>query len=407
VTSTAAISDPPAAAAFPPRVKRVFAVHFIACIGVNLLVPGFFFYAKLFLHWTSQPSLMLSAGEGIFYVSGSLLASRLSKFAGRRRTLIVLQAFQALLAAACWIHPTPAFLVVMLLLYTLASSSCWPNFESLIAAGAGAHLLSRRIGVYNLIWSSVGALTLAVTGTIIEHFSWGIFAIPVAAHLLALTALLGKRAAPSGEEGASEHPAAEPGLLRQRKLALLLSRLSMPATYVVVWVLIALMPSLHVIQSFSVGVQTIVASVWMGSRFLTFLWLGRNDWWHTRPRVLLVAATAMLVSFLGVTLSWAPVTPLEQTLMIGWQVILGVAMGLIYSASLYFGMVLSDGSAEQGGYHEALIGVGQIIGPTAALAAEQLSPGDNRFAVFAAAGIVLATLLTACAITVRQSSREE
>ena len=43
--------------------------------------------------------------------------------------------------------------------------------------------------------------------------------------------------------------------------------------------------------------------------------------------------------------------------MIAWQIVLGVTMGLIYSGSLYFGMVLSEGSTEHGGYHEALIGM--------------------------------------------------
>ena len=45
------------------------------------------------------------------------------------------------------------------------------------------------------------------------------------------------------------------------------------------------------------------------------------------------------------------------------ELVLGLMVGFIFSASLYFGMVLSDGSTEHAGYHEALIGVGVVLGP--------------------------------------------
>ena len=58
-------------------------------------------------------------------------------------------------------------------------------------------------------------------------------------------------------------------------------------------------------------------------------------------------------------------------------------MGMIYSASLYFGMVLSDGSTEHGGYHEALIGLGSILGPGTAALTQLVWRGDIRAGVAA------------------------
>jgi hypothetical protein len=78
--------------------------------------------------------------------------------------------------------------------------------------------------------------------------------------------------------------------------------------------------------------------------------------------------------------------------MIASQIVLGLALGLIYSASLYFGMVLSDGSTEHGGYHEALIGLGQTMGPLAGAIAQSIWPGS------AIAGIVAVSSLVALAI---------
>ena len=52
-------------------------------------------------------------------------------------------------------------------------------------------------------------------------------------------------------------------------------------------------------------------------------------------------------------------------------------------------MVLSDGSTEHGGYHEALIGLGWVLGPAAGTAAAWLKPHDPRAGV-AAVGTLIA-----------------
>jgi len=166
-----------------------------------------------------------------------------------------------------------------------------------------------------------------------------------------------------------------------------------------------------VIQSLGPSKQTAIASIWMVARFLAFVVLGGTAWWHTRPKILLIAAVMMLFAFLGVTLRpadlagtpMAAVTNFDEGLMIGWQIVLGISMGMIYAASLYFGMVLSEGSAEQGGYHEALIGLGQVVGPAAAAGAQAYRPGDNRAAVVAVGAIVTVSVITAAALSARNN----
>jgi hypothetical protein len=123
----------------------------------------------------------------------------------------------------------------------------------------------------------------------------------------------------------------------------------------------------------------------------------------------------MLLAFGGVTLRLAdltgagglPVSDLDRFAMIGWQIPLGLSMGMIYTASLYFGMVLSEGSTEHGGYHEALIGLGQVIGPAAALAADRIHPNGSVAAVAAVGGLLLISLVAAGAITARHAISSE
>src|SRR5205823_3476209 len=148
------------------------------------------------------------------------------------------------------------------------------------------------------------------------------------------------------------------------------------------------------------AMRTLVSSIWMAARWVTFLILGATTWWHTRPRILLAATALMLIAFLGVTIPPSDLFAsrshsIDLTSMLTWQLLLGAAMGLIYAGSLYFGMVLSEGSTEHGGYHEALIGLGSVLGPGAAALTQTLGPANPYLAIGAVAAVILTTLLAA------------
>jgi hypothetical protein len=205
---------------------------------------------------------------------------------------------------------------------------------------------------------------------------------------------------------------AEPELLRMRTLALWLSRLALPATFVVISSLLAAMPTLPLILRLDPAARTVVASVWMAARWTGFLLLAVTAWWHTRPRMLLWAAVVILVSFLAITVrpEWLPGARQFGTApwvawIAGWQVALGLALALIYSASLYFGMVLSQGSTEHGGYHEALIGLGCVIGPGAGALAEGVAGGDPKWGVIAVAATLALTVI-ACLVAIARKTEE-
>jgi hypothetical protein len=91
--------------------------------------------------------------------------------------------------------------------------------------------------------------------------------------------------------------------------------------------------------------------------------------------------------------------------MVGWQISLGAVMGMIYSASLYFGMVLSDGSTEHGGYHEALIGLGSILGPGTAALTQLVWRGDLRAGVAAVCCIIGLSVVAAGVATAKAAAR--
>lgn len=402
-----------------PGMLPFYGIEAMATIGGTLMSVGIFFYMKYRYDWRMPQNFMLAAGQGIVYVPGALLAGPLAKRFGRRQILGGVYLVLTALTAFAWLLArrggtiSAAGVVAALLAYTFAIGISWPILEGLVASGGPPGEIARRIGVYNIIWPAGGALAIAVEGTILDHWTGGLFLIPGLLHLLSMVMLV---LMPAGADTATidadlgSVPHAEPDLLRKRKVALWLSRIALPAAYTVIYGLMPMMPSLPTVRSLPVTLQTVVASVWLMTRWLAFIILAMGTWWHTRPRTLVWAAVVMLIAFFGMTIrpTQGASPEIDLTSMILWQAALGLAIGTIYAGSLYFGMVLSDGSTEHGGYHEALIGLGWFLGPAAGGIAEAIHPQDawpGIVAVGAVIGASVAAVLLAAAVASRGENR--
>jgi hypothetical protein len=325
---------------------------------------------------------------------------------GPRRLLIAAQAGLAVVSVVGALSHNVVVLTAAIIAYVPLTALNWPVLEAASAATADPHRMSRQIGTYNLIWAGTGAVAVAVQGTILKLDPRGVFLVPLAIHLAIIAIIVatrgyGQEVAADAHADAHAHPDPEPALVAQRTLALWLSRIALPSTYVVIYSLSALMPLLPVMRTLDPTAQTLVGSVWMVSRWAMFWLLGATLFWHTRPRLLLLATVGMGAAFVGVTAPWG------LAAMAAAQVLLGAALGLIYTASLYFGMVLSEGSTEHAGYHEALIGVGQVLGPGAGALTQYRWPHSLRAGVLAVSSLVLLSILGAVVATVRASRRRE
>jgi hypothetical protein len=83
------------------------------------------------------------------------------------------------------------------------------------------------------------------------------------------------------------------------------------------------------------------------------------------------------------------------------QIVLGISIGTIHSASLYFGMAVSDGSTEHSGYHEALIGLDQILGPLVGATMQWIRPDALWPAVMGISGLVSITEIVRAIVGIR------
>lgn len=379
--------------------NRLVLVHVIEALvsaASNLLTIGVFFFMEHRFQWTLKSNFILSAGLGAVYVVGALAADPISRRLGRRRSLATAYLTISVITLVAALLDAPAVFAGAVLCFAGLSATTWPIVENLISSGEpDPHRLSRRLAVYNIVWAASGSLVIAGNGLLIEIFPLGVFLIPSAVCLVAGAMVMFGSIEPPSDVVVASHPEPEPRLARQRILALWLSRISVPAMYLMIYSLAAMMPLLPVIQRETVTMRTLICSVWLATRFATFVFLGATVFWHARPRLLLVAGMTLLLSLLAITL------PQNLGIMIAGQLVFGVATGLIYTASLYFGMVLSEGSTEHGGYHEALIGFGMTLGPAVGAVSQWWRPGDQTLAVVGIASLIGISIVVASGASIR------
>jgi hypothetical protein len=414
MATLAEVATPCAApeARFPRRLSALYAVEALGSVSGSLLTVGMPFYTHHRFGWDARDNFLLTAGQGVAYVIGALSAQPIARRWGRRASLFVLYTLLVLLGTAVGVVATsgpPALLVPLVLLEMGLVAVTWPMIESLLSAGTDPQELSRRLGLYNMNWAIVGTLAVASSGTLIEYAPpWAFFAVMAGGHLAALALVRGIERVPSAGPRAESRDigpsSVDPELARQRRLGLWLSRLSLPATYVVVYTLAPMFPSLPALGAISPAAATVIASVWLVGRAVAFVITGRTTFWHARPSLLVWASLAMLMGFLGTVvppvLGGLPLVPVI-CVMLAAEALLGLSLGMIYSGSLYFGMVLSEGSTEHGGYHEALIGLGQILGPGLGAAMLSASPGALGVSIGAVSALLSASLALGVATRLR------
>ena len=209
-------------------------IAFVASIGATLLNLGFFYFAHSVWGWDAKENLELAAVMNVAYTFASLCAHAISAKFGRRKALLGLYVLMTLASIVASFSPTHLAASMCLIMYMFFAGMTWPMVESLCSETSDAHEMSRRIGAYNLTWAVAGAIGLWTAGVLIERWRGGIFLLPAILHgatvLLMLPMALRDDAKPGAPAG---HLDPEPALLQSRTLALWLSRIALPAMYVV------------------------------------------------------------------------------------------------------------------------------------------------------------------------------
>ena len=368
-----------------------------ALAGLNSVsTTSYFYYVYFFMQarfgFGRMENLILAATLGFVYTFASIFCGR---FAQRHGYFLSLRLgffiMTVVLAVGSGID-TVAGHVAAMMLCTVGMCFTWPTLEAMVSEGEPPTRLQRMIGIYNIVWAAGGAFAYFAGGAMLEKLGLrSMFLVPSAMQFaqLGLAFWLEKMAAANGPVRVAKNDIPtrplelNPGPVGQSQAFLKMAWLANPFAYLAINTIIAVIPSLAKELKLSPMFAGFFCSVWLfvriGAFALLWLWPG----WHYRFRWLIGAYAAMVVSFAFILL--LPNLPL----LVGAQIVFGLAVGLIYSSSLYYSMDVGEKKSEHGGIHEAAIGAGSCAGPAIGAAAMHFFPGASGNGAWAVSGMLL------------------
>ncbi len=339
----------------------IHAITFFNSLATGVLWNGLGFLVEREYGYSKTQTLVLYIATAAVYTAAACWTGRvLRRMRGRvspRSFLALVLAVQALAAPLVLLPGGGVWLVIEALVLSATGAFLWPVVESYLTSGKSGDSMRRAIGVWSLNWMlAVGVCMLLMAPLYAEGWTrWSMVAIaPLSIASIACLRLLPQAPAPHGVDHHDAPPTYRPMLAAARVL--------LPMSYVVVGALSPLLP--YAMESLAVepAWRTPLASLWLFVRVLAVLVLAFTHFWHGRWIGLVVAASTLAAGFALFALS-----PNRAALVIGLAAV-GVGHGLLYYSALYYAMRVELADVDAGGTHEALVGVGYVVGPGAALA---------------------------------------
>jgi len=370
-----------------------YTCHFSVVFCYSMISNAVYFLCIYKLKVPAASTLWVAAGGGFIYTLAAYFAGRLVDRWGAKRVLIASTASCLLVfvtAAAAASYANFCLMAVSIWLLNLLATPSWPAIESALSRTPGTWRLGTRMMLYNLSWSSSTFIAFFLTGAMGELLGWSQLCLALGGCVLVTLLAVALWTIPQSmiqKEHTADHTEDAAVPLEPMKASTLL-RMAWVANlfaYVSANAMVPLMPSITKgLGINNTGVATAVGSIYMLARVIGFglawWWIG----WRYRIRwkltfvIILIASTYFIIVSQNVT---------ELILM---QIILGLALALIYSGSLYYAMHLSRGSGHNAGIHEAVIGVGTVVGPALAAVSGQagaLGPKALTILLVQAAGL--------------------
>ena len=381
-----------------------------ALAGLNSISTTYYFYYVYFFMqarfgFGKMENLVLAASLGFIYTFASVICGRFAQRHGYFLSLRVGFFIMAvILAAGSRIHSIPGHVAAMIVC-TVGMCFTWPTLEAMVSEGETPARLQRMVGIYNMVWATGGAFAYFTGGAMLEKLGLqSMFLVPATMQFaqLALAFWLETAATTRGPVNSEENDVPgrrlelTPQPIGDAGAFLEMAWLANPFAYLAINTIIAVIPSLAIELKLSPMFAGFFCSVWLfvriGAFALLWLWPG----WHYRFRWLIGAYAAMVASFALILL--VPNLPL----LMGAQIVFGLAAGLIYYSSLFYSMDVGERKGEHGGMHEAAIGAGSCAGPAIGAAAMHFFPEVSGSSAWAVSGMLIIGLAGLAWLRVRK-----
>jgi MFS family permease len=366
----------------PTPLLAVMLFTWVNSLGSGIVTTGYSFLADSTYGFTPEQNYWLGLMQGVVYIAGALAVGPLlgrmllrlswlstrAVLAGVMLSLAALCALPIVAAHSAGLEQSSWSLWILIGGYSTLTGVLWPIVESYLAGGRADAVLRRATGWFNVVWSSALVAAFWAMGPLKKEYSLElVFGVGVA-HIACLALLPAFSRNPAAHATESHEPA--PPIY-----ASLLSvfRIQLVASYVVYSALTPILPSICEALGLKDHWETPIVSVWLAGRVLTFAVFQRWHGWHGRWSTVGWGAGLLVLGFASAVLA-APIAraagaELGLVALVAGLATFGVAMGVVYSAALYYAMAVGSAAVDAGGKHESLIGLGYGGGPVCGLLA--------------------------------------
>jgi hypothetical protein len=349
------------------RLSASLALTAFASAGTSVIWNGLPFIAKQQYDFSEAKNLALYLLIGVIYILGALSAGTwtkaVKKYCSPRTLLAILLLIQTVVCMSPLFFEGEWVLWFAGCITGVCSAWMWPIIESFLVAGRHGREMRRTIGWWNMVWMiSVAATMFAMAPLMETHASMvivglgGMFGLAT----FVLCAFPQSPTLHDGETSTREVPPSYKRLLAG-------ARVLLPLSYIINGTLAPLLPYVLTNLSIETFWQTPAVATWMIARVGVTSIMWRSESWHGKWSILWLAITAMAVGFIFIFAASGLLM-----LFLG-LIIFGSGMGVAYYAGLYYAMSVGRAQFDAGGTHEALIGTGYAVGPTAGLLAISFS----------------------------------
>ncbi len=343
--------------------SKYFLTLYVPCFLVSAC-GGFITITSPFeVHRLGGSASAVGLVGGLFtatYVVGCLLLGRLADRFSPKEVVRIGLCLQAASLLSLAFSPSLTAFLTLAAVYGLTPSVFWPSVIAWLSAGYEGPSLNRRLGSFNLSWSSGMMVGPFVAGLMYEvHHTLPFFAATV---MLLVSLYVASRmpspirgAVPAGQEH-SQEPAEED--LDRIALFRPMVRVAHLLGYLVMGIFRYSVPTLAICLSIRSGLVGVVLMCLSGAMATAFYILGRTHRWHFRKDVLFGAQFGLAASLLAV---WFSSTWWQMSLCV---ILGGSCIGVTYCSNLFYGVSGGKKRASSMVVHELLLSIGFIIGST-------------------------------------------
>jgi len=341
------------------RLVDYYLIEAFTSMAATLFLYCVFFWTQWRFEFTNAQNLFLGAAQGLAYVLGARFGGKIADRLGYSRQIGICLGASALVLGLGWTPGWKWTPFAVMILYAVCISPIWPALEAGILHAPGRLSTPRRLGIYNLTWSSASALGFFLGGPLFAWRPASVLWVPAALHAALLAWLLWSagRYTPTGSAAMSIPHRGDSVPRAAKRRFMLVGLTANSAAYFLQAGLTALLPHLAARLGLSPAAGIWLASSLLFARAGSFLLFWKWESWHYREWANLVGCFATPICL--ATVFYGGTVPMVFGGLLG----MGFAVGVAYYMSIFYTLDYGEKKGEGGGRHESVLGTGMLAGP--------------------------------------------